>query len=153
MMSPDRLRECLPGCERFVATSPTTFEATLRLGVAFLKGTYKGELHVVDPVVPEQFRMEVVGGGSLGRLRASGTVRLVNAGSSGTVNSASEGASATGGGVAANAAYGPEQTYFFYEGEADVSGRVAAVGERVIEATANRLIGLFFDCVSSHVER
>lgn len=125
-MSPDRLRECLPGCERFEATAPDRFEATLRLGVAFLKGTYTGTLRVQDAKPYESFGLEVQGGGALGRLTASGTVRLVD----------------TGGG----------STYFLYEGSAQVGGRIAALGEPIIDATATRLIARFFDCITAKVE-
>jgi len=125
VMDPDRLRGCLPGCERFEATAPDTFVATLRLGVAFLKSTYSGTLRVVDPKPNEAFRLAVEGGGPLGALTATGNVKLVDA---------------VGG------------TYFLYDGDATVSGRVAAFGDRVIEATANRLIAHFFDCIASKVE-
>jgi carbon monoxide dehydrogenase subunit G len=47
---------------------------------------------------------------------------------------------------------GTGATYVLYDGTAEVSGRVAMVGEGVIEATATRLFGRFFDCVASHVE-
>jgi len=125
VMDPGRLRGCLPGCEQFEATAPDTFVATLRLGVAFLKGTYTGTLRVVDPKPHEAFQLAVEGGGPLGALTATGNVKLVDA---------------VGG------------TYFLYDGDANVTGRVAAFGDRVIEATANRLIGRFFDCIASKVE-
>ncbi len=98
----------------------------MRLGIGFLKGSYTGAVSVTDQQRPERLSLRVRGGGGLGRLEATGTVRFVD----------------TGGGA----------TYLTYEGEAAVSGRVAFVGERVIEATATRLFGLFFDCVASHVE-
>jgi len=126
LLTPARLRECLPGCESLVAVSPTTFEGTMRLGIGFLKGTYTGSISVLDQLRPERLTLHVTGGGTLGSVVASGTVRFVD----------------TGGGA----------TYVLYDGEAEVSGRVTLVGERVIEATATRLFGRFFDCVGSHVE-
>jgi carbon monoxide dehydrogenase subunit G len=126
LMSPSRLRACLPGCERLEAASPSRFEGSIRLGIGFLKGSYTGAIEVVEQQHPEKLTLHVTGGGALGELDASGTVRFV----------------ATGG----------ETTYLLYEGEAEVAGRVTFVGERVIEATATRLFGLFFDCVARHVE-
>ena len=126
ILTPSRLRGCLPGCEHFEAIGRDTYAATLRIGVAFLKGTYTGTLRVVEATKPEALTLAVQGGGPLGALQANGTVKLVPSAGS---------------------------TYFLYEGDAQVSGRVAAFGERVIEATANGLIGLFFDCVASHVEK
>jgi uncharacterized protein len=127
LMTPDRLRGCLPGCERFEATAPDVFEGALRLGIGFLKGTYSGSLRVLDAKPHESFRLEVQGGGALGRLTGSGTIRLVDTGAG--------------------------STYFLYEGTAKVGGRVAALGETIIEATATRLIAAFFDCVVSKVGR
>jgi uncharacterized protein len=126
LLTPERLRACLPGCERLVATSENRFEGSIRLGIGFLKGSYAGAIEVVEQQRPQQLTLRVTGGGGLGKLEATGTVRFVD----------------TGGGA----------TYLLYEGEADVSGRVAFVGERVVEATATRLFGLFFDCVARQVE-
>lgn len=126
LLDPARLRQCLPGCERFEQTGPDRFDATLRLGVAFLKGNYTGTLRVEDRRETERLDLVVEGGGPLGTLTASGTVTLMDASGS---------------------------TQVLYEGEAQVGGRVAALGERVVEATASRLIAAFFDCISSHVER
>jgi uncharacterized protein len=126
LLTPERLRACLPGCERLTATTPTRFDGAMRLGIGFLKGTYTGTIEVTDERRPTQVTLRVTGGGGLGRVEAQGTLRLVD----------------TGGGA----------TYLLYDGDATVSGRVALVGERVIEATATRLFGLFFDCVGSHLE-
>ena len=127
LVTPARLHACLPGCERLDATSATTFEGTMRLGVGFLKGTYSGRIEVLEQRRPGNLTLHVTGGGGLGTLDATGTVRFVD----------------TGGGA----------TYLLYEGEAAVSGRITFVGKRVIEATATRLFGLFFDCVASNVEQ
>jgi carbon monoxide dehydrogenase subunit G len=126
LMTPSRLRTCLPGCEDFEETTPYNYDATLRLGIAFLKGTYSGTLCVLEPDEPRQFRLEVEGGGPLGGLKADGTVKLVEAAGS---------------------------TYFLYDGEAEVNGHIASLGRPVIEATAGRLIGMFFGCIAGKVEQ
>ena len=127
LLTPERLRACLPGCERLEATSPTRFEGSISLGIGFLRGTYAGAIEVLEQQRPRDLTLHVTGGGGLGKLDARGTVKFVD----------------TGGGA----------TYLLYDGEAKVSGRVTFVGERVIEATATRLFGLFFDCVARHVEQ
>ncbi|MGH2370029.1 MAG: SRPBCC domain-containing protein, partial [Chloroflexota bacterium] len=97
----------------------------MRLGVAFLKGTYTGTIRVADQRFPEHLMLHVQGGGALGSLTASGALDFSEL-SDGT-------------------------TELRYDGEAHVGGRIAAVGERVIEATATRLIGRFFNCLAAHV--
>jgi|SRR5581483_1845972 len=131
VMTPDRLRRCLPGCERFEATGPDTFVASARIGVGFLRSTYSGTIRIVEQRYPEHLVLEVEGGGPLGTLRARGTLTLAATGAPGEAGP-------------------PTATSFVYDGEAQVGGRVAALGEPLLAATADRLIGLFFDCVAAH---
>lgn len=126
LMDPAQLRGCLPGCERFDARTPEEFVAEMRLGVGFLKGTYHGSVRVTEQQPPARLGLAVEGSGALGSLSADGIVHFRE-----------------DDGV----------TYLTYDGEAHVGGRIAALGERVISATASRLIALFFDCLAHHVER
>jgi carbon monoxide dehydrogenase subunit G len=126
LLTPARLRQCLPGCESFEATGPDTYGATLRLGVGFLKGTYTGSIRVAERRFPEHLELVVYGGGALGSLEAQGVVTFRDLGS--------------------------ERTEVTYDGEALVGGRVAMLGEGLIRATAERLFGVFLDCMASHVE-
>ncbi|MBI3971342.1 MAG: carbon monoxide dehydrogenase subunit G [Chloroflexi bacterium] len=126
LTTPEKLRRCLPGCERFVADGPDRFSATLSLGVAFLKGTYTGTIQIVDQQFPEHLALAVQGGGSLGSLMAQGVLRFSSSGAA---------------------------TLVTYDGTAWVTGRVAVLGEPLLHATAQRLFGRFFDCLASHVER
>jgi carbon monoxide dehydrogenase subunit G len=128
LLTPARLRHCLPGCERFEASGPDEYAATLRLGVAFLKGTYQGTVRVAEQRFPEYLVLHVAGSGALGSLTASGALTFTED------------------------ERRPGTTELHYQGEATVGGRITAVGERVINATAERLIGLFFDCLASQVE-
>jgi carbon monoxide dehydrogenase subunit G len=103
----------------------------MRLGVGFLKDTYHGTIRIDEQRPHEHLRLAVQGAGMLGALNAHGTVRLIDA----------------------KKAAGVPMTYLLYEGEAEITGRVAALGQRVIETTASKLIGLFFDCLAAQVER
>jgi hypothetical protein len=96
----------------------------MRLGIGFLKGTYNGTIRVTDRAEPHLLTLEVHGSGLLGSLTASGTIHLREA---------------------------PNGTDLAYDGDAAIGGRVGALGERVIAATAERLIGAFFDCVASRL--
>jgi uncharacterized protein len=126
LLTPERLRLCLPGCERFEAHGPDTFEATMRLGIGFLKGTYSGTIAVSERRFPDSLVLSVRGGGALGHLEAGGLLTFTGK----------------------DAGW----TELRYDGEAYVGGRIALVGETVIRGTAERLIGLFLDCMASHVE-
>jgi carbon monoxide dehydrogenase subunit G len=141
LLTPDRLRRCLPGCERFERRDADAYDARLRLGVAFLTGTYSGTVRVVEQVHRQTLRLAVEGGGPLGRLQATGTLHLQ------PVAPASPAPPAAGQTAASCPA-----TLVTYEGEALVGGPISALGEPVISATADRLIRAFFDCVAAHVE-
>jgi carbon monoxide dehydrogenase subunit G len=125
LLTPDRLRGCLPGCERFEASGPDTFAAQLRLGIGFLKGTYQGTVRVTEQQPHATLGLAVEGSGMLGSLRAAGTVHFAETD-----------------GI----------TQLRYDGQAEVGGRVGAMGERVISGTASKLIDLFFSCLASKVE-
>ena len=109
-----------------VAEGPDTFAATMRLGIGFLKGSYSGTIRVSAQRYPDSLVLSVAGGGALGHLDASGRLTFTRP--------------------------GPAQTDLRYDGEAHVGGSIAMVGETLIRSTAERLIGLFFDCMASHVE-
>ena len=126
LMTPERLRTCLPGCERFEASETDTFSARMRLGVGFVKGTYHGVVRVTEQQPFETLGLAIEGNGALGSLRANGMIHFAESGAT---------------------------THLLYDGEAEVGGRVGAMGERVISATATKLIDLFFSCLASKVER
>jgi uncharacterized protein len=126
LLTPDRLRQCLPGCERMEVTGADTFAASMRLGIGFLKGSYSGTIRVSEQRYPDSLVLAVSGGGALGNLDATGRLTFVRR--------------------------GPGQTDLRYDGDAHVGGRIAVVGEGLIRSTAERLMGLFFDCMASHVE-
>jgi hypothetical protein len=126
LLTPERLRQCLPGCERLEATGQDAFTATMHLGIGFLKGSYSGTIRVAEQRRPEHLVLAVQGGGVLGSLDARGTLTFRE----------------LAGGL----------TDFHYEGDATVGGRVSAVGEFVIRATADRLFGRFLTCMATHVE-
>ena len=125
LMTPDRLRTCLPGCERFEASGADTFSAQMRLGVGFVKGTYQGTVRVAQQQPFDTLGLAIEGSGALGSLRANGTIHFAESGGT---------------------------THLLYDGDADVGGTVGAMGERLISATASRLIDLFFSCLASKVE-
>lgn len=135
LMTPERLRRCLPGCERFEPTGPDVFGATLRLGVAFLKGTYHGSIRVTEQDHPARLGLAVEGSGALGSLHAQGVLTFAPR------------APAGGGGAAGRI------TDVHYEGESHVGGPIAALGEHVVEATSQRLIDRFFSCLANQIER
>ena len=122
LIDPVILQKCIPGCESLKETAPDSYEATLKIGVAGLKGTYKGKASIRDKRPPEALTLGFEGKGGPGFVRGSAAIALSDNG--GTT------------GVA-------------YEADVQVGGLIAAVGSRLVEATAKKLADDFFRQLST----
>ena len=117
LIDPEILKRVIPGCESLSATGPDEYAATLKIGAAGLKGTYSGKAAVRDQRPPDSLTLNFEGKGAPGFVRGTAAIAL-SAESAGTR-------------VACNV-------------DVIVGGLVAAVGSRLIEATARKLSEVFF---------
>ncbi len=122
MLDPEVLRSCLPGCEKLELTGPDEYTATMKIGVAAIRGTFQGRVKISDKVEPESYRMLVEGKGAQGQVSGEGSLTLRDEG---------------------------EQTVVQYHGEANVRGTIARVGGRVMLPAAKMIVGQFFKCLES----
>ncbi|HEX2253538.1 MAG TPA: SRPBCC domain-containing protein [Thermoanaerobaculia bacterium] len=111
LMDPDVLSRTLPGCERLERTGEGSFAGTLAVAVGPVRGRFDGTLALTEVQPPEGYRMKLHGEGPSGFLSGEGTVRLED--------------SATEGG-----------TVVVYDLEAQVGGRIAGVGQRLLDSSA-----------------
>ena len=126
LQDPEVLRRCIEGCDQLTETEPGVYDAQLRLGLGAIRGRYTGRARVRDAHPPESFTLAVEGKGPGGHVR--GDARLVLA----------EPASGTS--IACQAT-------------GDVAGALAAVGSRLIQAAAARLMERFFSTLAEIVGR
>ena len=56
LTDPDLLSQCIPGCEELKATGGDTYEAIIKVGVAGIKGTYKGTVTLENMQPPSAYR-------------------------------------------------------------------------------------------------
>jgi carbon monoxide dehydrogenase subunit G len=124
MLDPETLRSCLPGCEKLDAIGPDEYEATMKIGVAMIRGTYQGRVKISDKNEPSSYRMLVEGKGGPGQVSGDGTIELVDEG---------------------------EQTVVRYSGTATVRGTLARVGGRVMQPAARTVVGQFFNCLGGKI--
>ncbi len=120
MLDPDVLQDCLPGCEKLELVGPDEYTATMKIGVAMIKGTFQGRVKITDKQEPESYRMRVAGKGSQGEVSGEGSLSLVESGG---------------------------ETVVAYTGEANVRGTLARVGTRVMQPAARMIVGQFFECL------
>jgi carbon monoxide dehydrogenase subunit G len=117
LIDPEILRRAIPGCESLVATAPDVYEATLKIGVAGLKGTYSGKAAIADKRPPESLTLTIEGKGGPGWVRGSAALALAEDGGA---------------------------TRITCDADVQVGGLIAAIGSRLVEAAAKKLADDFF---------
>ena len=118
LTDPAVLRRCIPGCEALTATGEGRYDATIKIGLEGLSGTYIGRAEIRDPQPPDSFKLVVDG-----KARGPGFVR----------------ATAT---IALSAI--DDQTSVACDADVQVGGMLAAVGSRLIEAASRQQMDEFF---------
>src|SRR5205085_3691400 len=80
-LDPERLRQAIPGCERLEALGNDEYKATMKVGVAAVKGTFEGKVRLSDKKPPESYKLAVEGTGAPGFIRGETIISLAEAGS------------------------------------------------------------------------
>lgn len=120
------LKQCIPGCESLEMTSPTEMTATVVLKVGPVKASFVGKVTLSDLHPPSGYRITGEGsGGMAGFANGGATVRLE--------------------------AESPEVTVLNYEVDAQIGGKLAQLGSRLIDSTSKKLAGEFFEKFASVV--
>jgi hypothetical protein len=113
------LRQSVPGCESAVRESDTLYRLLTVIAIGPLKVRFNGTLTVADAQAPETCTLQFQGqGGAAGMAKGTAQVRLQEV---------------------------PEGTLLVYSADAQISGKLAQVGSRLIEGVAKKLSGVFFD--------
>src|ERR671937_957051 len=76
LVDPEVLRRAIPGCESLTPAGDDTYEATLKIGVAGLKGTYSGKAAIREQRPPDALTLSFEGKGSPGFVRGSSRITL-----------------------------------------------------------------------------
>ncbi|MDE2686711.1 MAG: carbon monoxide dehydrogenase subunit G [Chloroflexota bacterium] len=125
LMTPETLAGCIPGCESFEPVDEDTYNIAMRVGVAAVRGNYTGSVTIADKQHRESYRMVVQGRGRGGSVRGEGVLTL----------------SDIDGG-----------TQVSVVGDAQVTGVVARVGQRLMGNASRMLMNQFFNCLKSKIE-
>ena len=123
---PAVLQACIPGCESLEMTSPTEMVAKVTLKVGPVKATFGGKVTLSDLDPPNGYRITGEGSGGVAGF-------------------------AKGGAVIKLAPDGEDATILTYEVDAQIGGKLAQLGSRLIDSTAKRLAGDFFASFSNAV--
>ena len=118
LLDPDTLAAVVPGCESLDQVDEDSFTAQVTIGVAGIKGVYNAEINLRDKQPPNSVRLVGKASGALGFGEGEGKVTLE--------------------------AIGDGRTRLSYSYRANVGGKVAAVGQRMLGTVTKLLIGQFF---------
>lgn len=116
--SPDVLKSCIPGCQELEKVSDTEFQATVKAAIGPVKATFKGRVMLSDIDAPNGYTISGEGqGGVAGFAKGGAKVAL---------------SEAEGG------------TRLAYDVEAQVGGKIAQLGGRLINGVAKKYADEFF---------
>ena len=122
LLSPETLASVIPGCRKLETPSPDLFTGQVRIGIGAVRGDYTFEVALKDLDPPRSVRLVGKGGGSLGGGGGEGTLILSDNGEGGTL--------------------------LRYSYRLEVSGKVAAVGGRMLDAASRMLARQFFEALA-----
>ena len=116
---PEMLKAALPGCESLAKVSDHEFAAVVIAKVGPVKAKFNGNVTLSDLNPPESYRIAGEGkGGAAGFAKGGAEVHLTEDGA---------------------------VTVLRYTAKADVGGKLAQLGSRLIDGTAKKLADEFFD--------
>src|SRR5881628_676696 len=75
-LDPETLRQAIPGCEKLELIGNDEYKATLKIGVAAVKGTFEGKVRLLEKKPPESYRLAAEGSGGPGFVRADTLITL-----------------------------------------------------------------------------
>jgi len=117
LVDPAVLQRCIDGCEKLVQTGDDTYDVQMKVGAAGFKGSYGGKIQITAKQPPESLKLAMEGKGAGGFVRTTARIRLAPTGT---------GTELTG------------------DAEATVGGLIAAVGSRLIEVVAKKMMADFY---------
>jgi carbon monoxide dehydrogenase subunit G len=116
---PEILKQCIPGCEELIRHSNGDLEAKVVLKLGPVKATFGGKVVLDSTHAPDRFSLTGEGsGGVAGFAKGGADVELVEDG---------------------------DETILRYTAKADVGGKIAQLGSRLITSTSKKLAGSFFE--------
>ena len=113
ILDPEVLSRTLPGCEDMAPVGDNQFRGKLKMKVGPVQGLFEGGVELLDLDPPNGYNLKMDGKGAPGFVNGTGSIRLEDADDGGTL--------------------------LHYDIDARVGGRIAAVGQRLLDSSAKVL--------------
>ncbi len=124
---PEILKASITGCDELTRTSDTEFATQVTAAVGPVKAKFKAKLTLFDVMAPESYAIRFDGqGGVAGFGKGEARVKLTPQG---------------------------ESTLLEYSAKASVGGKLAQIGSRLVDATAQKMAGEFFTKFNAELGR
>jgi len=125
LLNPDVLKRAIPGCKTLERTGDNAFKATAAVKVGPIATSFTGDIKLLDLTPPASYRIQGSGqGGPAGFARGGATVTLAEEGGA---------------------------TLLSYTVNAEVGGKLAQLGARLIDSSAKQMADQFFDRFSAEL--
>jgi len=126
MTDPEQVAKCMPDLRRLEVKSPDEFDAVVNVGISFIRGDFVVHFRWAEKTPEERVKLSAHGTG----LGSAVDMEI----------------------VAAMRATKDAGTTMDWTVEARISGKLASLGQRLIEAQAEKIIKQLFDCLRQRLE-
>ena len=126
LMDPNQVGPCGPGVESIEVVDETHFKARAKVGIGFISARFAVDMEIAEREEPDRAVIKARGQAPGSAVDATATMRLRD-GDAGT-------------------------TIMEWAADVMIGGTLASVGARMIEGTANKMIGQTFDCIRTKLE-
>jgi carbon monoxide dehydrogenase subunit G len=127
VVDPLQVGSCGPGVESIEQVDDSHFKARAKVGVGFISARFVADIEMVEQVPPERAVIMARGQAPGSAVDATATMSLRDGESD-------------------------DQTIMDWVADVTIAGTIASVGARLIEGTANKMIGQTFDCIRAKLE-
>ena len=126
VIDPEQVGQCGPGVESIEVIDASHFKATAKVGIGFISARFVVNMEFAELDAPDKAVIKAHGQAPGSAVDANASMNLSDDGSGGTVMD--------------------------WVADVNLSGTLASVGARLIDGTANKMIGQTFDCMKTKLE-
>lgn len=125
VLDPEVLGKVIPGSEELEQIGENQYRAKMKIRIGPVQGLFSGTVELSNIIAPESYHIKVDGKGAPGFVRGEGDLRLEPQG---------------------------KETILYYDGDAQVGGRLASVGQRLMESSAQALIRQSLEALDAQIQ-
>ena len=123
---PEKIAHCLPDLQSLKVADSKHFSATLKVGIAFVRGNFKFDFTLLDQTPPSQSKFEAFGRGAGVSVKLTSSMDLQE--------------------------LGPSTTGLSWKADAELGGLLGEISPSLIQNSTNKMTQQFFECVRTNLQ-